>query len=225
MKNIFFLFFFTLLQFSIMAQDKATLIYIGDPMCSWCYGFSPEFSKATETLKDKVDVQLVMGGLRPYNQETMSDLGDFLKEHWEHVNEASGQPFNYDILKETAMKYDTEPICRANVIARELNPDVAWKFFKLSQIAFYKDNKDPNTLTTMLGIAKECALPLDRFEKMFLSDKWKEKVKLDFQYSADLGVRGFPSVVLKKGEQYYLVMNGYAKSEAVVKAVGEALAR
>ena len=225
MKNLFFLFLFTLLQFSIMAQDKATLIYVGDPMCSWCYGFSPEFSKATEALKDKVDVQLVMGGLRPYNQETMADLADFLKGHWEHVNESSGQAFSYDILANKEMKYDTEPICRANVIARELNPAEAWKFFKLSQIAFYKDNKDPNQLQTMLDIAKDCNLPLDDFEKMFLSDEWKEKVKADFQYSTDLGVRGFPSVVLKKGEQYYLVVNGYAKSEAVVNAVGEALAR
>ncbi len=225
MKYIFILSFFTLLQFSTMAQDKATLIYIGDPMCSWCYGFSPEFSKATEQLGDKVDLQLVMGGLRPYNQESMADLGDFLKEHWEHVNEASNQPFYYEILKEKEMKYDTEPICRANVIARELNPEKAWQFFKLSQIAFYKDNQDPNQLKTMLEVAKACELPLDKFEEMFVSDEWKEKVKDDFQYSADLGVRGFPSVVLKKGEQYFMVVNGYAKAGAVVKAVEEVLAQ
>lgn len=208
-----------------MAQDKATLIYIGDPMCSWCYGFSPEFSKATEELGDKVNVQLVMGGLRPFNQQPMAELGDFLKEHWEHVNEASGQPFSYEILQDTEMKYDTEPICRANVVARDLNPDTAWKFFKLSQIAFYKDNKDPNKLQTMLDVAKQCDLPLDKFEEMFLSDDYRKKTMADFQYSADLGIRGFPSVVMKKGEQYYLVMNGYAKADAVVKAVGEVLAK
>jgi len=225
MKNLLIFSFITLLQFTTMAQDKATLIYIGDPMCSWCYGFSPEFSKAAEMLDDKVEVQLVMGGLRPYNQEPMAKLGDFLKEHWEHVNEASGQPFNYEILKDTEMKYDTEPICRANVIARELNPKTAWKFFKLSQIAFYKDNKDPNILSTMLGVAKECDLPLDQFEEMYESEEWKTKVKLDFQYSADLGVRGFPSVVLKKGDQHFLVVNGYAKAEAVVDVVIRALAQ
>ncbi|MBK9151344.1 MAG: hypothetical protein IPM26_10245 [Saprospiraceae bacterium] len=31
---------------SIQAEsNKDTLIYVGDPMCSWCYGFSPKVDK------------------------------------------------------------------------------------------------------------------------------------------------------------------------------------
>ncbi|MFQ5523922.1 MAG: DsbA family protein, partial [Acidimicrobiia bacterium] len=37
------------------------LIYVGDPMCSWCWGFAPEI----EDLADEYPVEVVVGGLRP----------------------------------------------------------------------------------------------------------------------------------------------------------------
>ena len=75
------------LNYAIMSQTK--LIYIADPMCSWCYGFSNELSTAIDNLGDKVELQLIMGGLRPYNTETIQDLGEFLRGHWKHVEERS----------------------------------------------------------------------------------------------------------------------------------------
>ncbi|MEJ6694109.1 MAG: hypothetical protein QNL00_10970, partial [Saprospiraceae bacterium] len=67
------------------AQDKPTLIYVGDPMCSWCYGFSHEIEDAITELGEEIQLEVVMGGLRPYNTQTMADLKDFLSDHWKHV--------------------------------------------------------------------------------------------------------------------------------------------
>ena len=44
------------------------LIYIADPMCSWCYGFGPELSKLLARHPDAT-VDVVMGGLRPFNTQ------------------------------------------------------------------------------------------------------------------------------------------------------------
>ena len=33
---------------SNLNAQRDTLIYIGDPMCSWCYGFAPEMDKILE---------------------------------------------------------------------------------------------------------------------------------------------------------------------------------
>jgi len=67
MKKILFtitLFLTMSIAATISAQDKS-IIYIGDPMCSWCYGFGPEISKIKAEFPE-VDFQIVMGGLRPY---------------------------------------------------------------------------------------------------------------------------------------------------------------
>ena len=43
------------------SQDKPTLIYIGDPMCSWCYGFGHEIEDVITELGENVQLEMVMG--------------------------------------------------------------------------------------------------------------------------------------------------------------------
>lgn len=51
------------------------LIYVADPMCSWCYGFGPQLAdlraRLADTLGAPVPVTLVTGGLRPGQREPL----------------------------------------------------------------------------------------------------------------------------------------------------------
>lgn len=222
MKNILFLLTFLTFQSSCMSQEKATLIYVGDPMCSWCYGFAPELSKAIESLDESVDIQVVMGGLRPYNTQKMTDLATFLKEHWEDVNARSGQPFSYDILKEN-YAYDTEPPSRACVVVRAMKPELELAFFKALQPLFYVDNKNMNVVESYLPLVKEMGLDVNEFKTKFASEEMKRAVKADFEFAGSIGVRGFPAMVLKKGEEYIMISNGYTTAAQIVKSVERVL--
>ena len=202
-----------------MAQDKPTLIYVGDPMCSWCYGFSPEFSEAVDKLDEKVELEMVMGGLRPYNKQTMKDLDDFLTHHWEEVSERSGQPFKYDILKDYTFVYDTEPACRAVRVVRDLAPEKELAFFKAIQTAFYYENKNTGEIDTYLEICEKMDIDSKAFSSAFDSDKMKAAVREDFTASAEMGVRGFPTVILKKDGKYIMISSGYTTAENVVQKV------
>lgn len=222
-SNFFIISFLLLFQISSMSQSKAKLIYFGDPLCSWCYGFSPEMSEALDSLAEEVDFQLVMGGLRPYNTETMADLGDFLQHHWEDVNERSGQPFSYGILKDKTFVYDTEPACRAVVLMRELKPASEFEFFKQVQTEFYKENKNTNLTETFAELAEDFGLDKTDFAKKFESDEFKEKVKKDFSYSQNVGVRSFPTLVLQNGDDLYLIAQGYVKAETIIEKCEQVL--
>jgi len=142
---------------NLMAQEKdnskATLIYIGDPMCSWCYGFAPEIEKIEQHFGE-LNFEVVLGGLRPYSKQTMSELSDFLKEHWLEIEEETHQPFGYDILEKSDYVYDTEPASRAVEVARQMKPAVTLTFFKAVQTAFYHQNKSTHDINTYLDIAK-----------------------------------------------------------------------
>lgn len=208
---------------SVMAQTKATLIYVGDPMCSWCYGFAEEINKAVEDLKDKADFQLVMGGLRPYNTETMADLGDFLKHHWEQVNQRSGQPFKYDILSDKTFVYDTEPPSRAVIVMRKLKPEAELAFFKQVQRAFYMHNKNTNLVDTYLELANEFGVDPKVFQKEFESEEMKSAAKAEFAQAAAMGVRSFPTVLLRVGESLAIIANGYTTAQRIESAVEEQL--
>ena len=47
-------------------QRPATLHYVGDPMCSWCWGLSAELKQiALHCQKQGIGFSVTMGGLRP----------------------------------------------------------------------------------------------------------------------------------------------------------------
>ena len=50
------------------------LIYIADPMCSWCYGFAKTVDELLADPGDAAPLQLalVMGGLRPFTTEPIA---------------------------------------------------------------------------------------------------------------------------------------------------------
>ena len=220
-KNILFSFFLTLSTTIMAAQNDSLpqLIYVGDPMCSWCYGFGPEMQKALDSLDNKVQFSVVMGGLRPYNTERIADMHDFLKEHWEHVHAASGQPFNFAILSDTTLIYDTEPACRAVVIARSMQPATAFAFFKDVQYAFYFKNKDIRQPEAYRSICAKHDINYDLFAEKFSDEKSRKLSEKDFERTAELGVRGFPTLLLQHSGKTHVITRGYEKAEKVVEAV------
>ena len=59
------------------------LIYVADPMCSWCWGFSPVIDRITPMLRDRAAIRVLPGGdygfaFNPHLQN-MRDLELFVK--------------------------------------------------------------------------------------------------------------------------------------------------
>ena len=194
------------------------IIYFGDPLCSWCYGFAGEITKVVEHFKSELGFELVMGGLRPFGTEKMSELSQILKHHWEQVHERSGASFRFELLKSKSFIYDTEPPSRAVVAMQHLNPAESFNFYKDIQTAFYYNNQDTNNLETYKSLLEGRASK-EEFESAYNSEKIKNETKEMFRYSQQLGVRGFPSTVLLLNEQLYLVANGYIESGPLIENI------
>ena len=83
-------------------------------------------------------------------------------------------------------------------------------------------NRNINLLETFLEVADEFGMDKSRFEELFESEEAKYATKTDFQLSSEMGIKGFPSVVVKLGKQFYMISNGYrefADLEEVYKNV------
>jgi putative protein-disulfide isomerase len=89
------------------------MIYIADPMCSWCYGFHPAISAFAERFAAELPLRLMMGGLRAGNREAMGAADkDYVRQAWARVGAATGQPFDMSFFAREDFTYDTEPACR-----------------------------------------------------------------------------------------------------------------
>jgi putative protein-disulfide isomerase len=191
------------------------IIYVGDPMCSWCWGFSPVVDSIIEHFALKLPVFTVLGGLRAGNSEIMDDrLRGFLRHHWEQVNKYTGQPFSFGFLERESFIYDTGPSCRATVAMRLMRPEFTFQFFKSIQQAFYAENRDPTSPETFADLAESFfKIARGEFLKTYNSDRAKDETLDDFRYARTLGITGFPSVLLKDENGYKLLTSGYQSFE------------
>ena len=203
----------------MMAQSDAKIIYVGDPMCSWCYGIAPEFSKLMEEYDQQLEFELVLGGLRPYNKQVMTELKDFLTGHWDEVHERSGQEFTYKILDSTSITYDTEPPSRAAIVVRQLSPENEIAFFKKSQVLFYKENKNMHLAESYYSLLDEYGINRDEFTNLFDSDEMKRKIKDDFYRASSLGVNSFPTILLEYNGKLTPIAKGYSTAEKMIERV------
>lgn len=201
----------------------ASLIYIADPMCSWCYGFGPELAVLLAGLPD-TPLEIVVGGLRPYNTKVMDEeLKTTLLTHWRHVEEASGLPFAYDGLARAGFIYDTEPACRAVVVARMLAPLATLDVFHAIQRGFYAEGLDVTRGDILAQVAATAlttaGFPIDAagFQAAWEGEAARTATHADFTQTQHWGVSGFPTLVLARGGKLDLVTSGYVRTEAMVE--------
>ncbi|MGE5096276.1 MAG: DsbA family protein [Betaproteobacteria bacterium] len=197
------------------------LLYVGDPMCSWCYGFGPQLRTLLASRRD-VELDLLMGGLRPFNREPMSDaFRAMLREHWDHVANASGLPLDPAALQIEGFHYDTEPACRAVVTTRRLDPSKAFDYYGAVQAAFYRDAKDVTRAETLAGIAAEHGFDARVFAAELESEDARADTRRDFEETQRLGVGGFPTLAVGYGDDLFLVASGFVTAAVLEQRLAE----
>lgn len=196
------------------------LIYVGDPMCSWCWGIAPELDSLLSSFPD-LQLRIVVGGLRPGpNAQTVGpELAGYLAHHWEEVEARSGQPFDRTLLERHGWSYDTEPACRAVVVMRELAPHETFRFFKRLQRAFYAEGRpvwDPDAYGRLIeGFDVDASEFLDAFgSQKAIKATWQ-----DFSLARSWGINGFPTIVFRQGSTGQIIARGYTTADAMRSAI------
>ena len=194
-----------------MDHAKARLVYFADPMCSWCYGFSPVIAALAERFEERLPLQLVMGGLRAGNTAPMRpEDKDYIRSAWTRVGAATGQPFDMAFFEREGFTYDTEPACRAVVAARRLMPRMALPFMARIQQAFYAENRDMTSAAAISEVAEGAGFDRARFGATFAAPETRNETSRDFLTAQALGIHGFPTLIAGSEERgYALLSNGF----------------
>ena len=198
------------------SKTRDEFIYVGDVMCSWCWGFAPTLTKLTENFQ--IPMRVVNGGLRPGDSaEALDDrMAGFLGHHWDQVSEASGQPFDRGFLdRRDGWIYDTELPAIAVSTMRQADEPSTLEFFSRLQQAFYAegiDVTDPAEYETLLD-----GFPVDKsgFLTEMATTEMKWKAWEDFEESRAMGITGFPALLLRLDGEHIIVTRGYAPYESL----------
>jgi putative protein-disulfide isomerase len=200
-------------------MDGPHLIYFADPMCSWCYGFSPVIADIRAAFGRALPVRLVMGGLRPGTDTPMTERAKTeIRTHWTHVHEASGLPFDGAVLDRPGFLYDTDPAARAVVRMRREDPELALTYLARLQRAFYAEARDVTDPEVLADLAAEFGLEREAFLADFDTDDLKQETWRDYGTSQRAGVTGFPTLVAGPSAEgtYGVVTRGFQPGSQVL---------
>lgn len=199
-------------------MDGPHLIYFSDPMCSWCYGFSPAIAEIRRAFGRGLPIRLVMGGLRPGTDTPMTTAARLeVTTHWRHVHDASGLPFDETALKE-GFVYDTDPAARAVVVMRGQDQDLALTYLARVQQAFYVEARDVTDGAVLADLAADVGADREAFLARWSSEAAKQETWADYAVSQRAGVTGFPTLVAGPNAEgvFGVVTRGYAPPDQVV---------
>ncbi len=196
-------------------------LYVADPMCSWCYGFAPVIERIAIHFEERVPVKVMVGGLRAGNTQAMRQQDkDYIRNAWGKVGPATGRSFDMRFFEREGFVYDTEPACRAVVTARHLAPEKALAFKGRISEAFYGNNRDMTDTDEIAAVARDAGFDEMTFRAAFLSPDVRNDTFRDFLSAKQMGVEGFPCLLLGDGSgSYALVTNGYRPIDGMIEGI------
>lgn len=203
------------------------LIYVADPMCSWCWGFRPTIEAVHSELDrlGNLEISYVMGGLAPDSQEPMpAETQAYVQDQWRKVTAETGATFNWDFWKVCKPRRSTYPACRAVIAAERQGKGRA--MFNAVQEAYYQEARNPSDLATLSAVAAETGLDRAVFDADIQSAGVEADLQAGFDTRRSLRANEFPTLILQTGEAAgVLLAKGYGDARTVVDRLHAALAQ
>lgn len=195
--------------------------YVGDPMCSWCWGLAPVLQELAEYCAGHgIVFTVTVGGLRPGGGDLWNEsFTAFLRHEWQTISRVTGQPFGFSLLERERFDYDTEPACRAVVVMDGLlgagkaggrsDGRLLLNFFAAIQRKFYVDGADPKEVDFYRDICPQVGVSFEHFSTVFQSEEAKRQTRVQFERCRNWGVRGFPSILVDDRGRIGVLASGY----------------
>ncbi len=195
------------------------LWYFADPMCSWCWGFSPVIESVRDEYRERMKIALVLGGLRHETTPMTAAQRDDILHHWHQVHARTGQPFRFENALPDGFVYDTEPASRAVAAVGGLDPALVFPLFKAIQAAFYAEGRDVTRPGVLADLVAGLGVDVAAFQSAFDSDAARSRTQAHFRQARQAGVRGFPALILQQDAQLHSVSNGCQSLDTVRAAL------
>ncbi|WP_324676142.1 DsbA family protein [Hymenobacter sp. GOD-10R] len=207
--------------------DLPDLLYIYDPLCSWCYGMTPVVQRIQAEFEGRVNVSILNGGMMVGEQVgPIRTNWPTIKANLATIEKVTGVRFSRafrQLGEEGSYVQDSDLPCRALAVFRQL--DVTQKralnFAHVIQRALFEDGKDLNNPSTYDALVTPFGIETKTFQQLLATAQ--KAVRQEFAAVAQIGVKGFPTSILRMGSQGYLLARGFQRYEVFASGLEIAL--
>jgi len=203
-------------------MSEKRLVYVHDPLCGWCYGFSPVVKQLHDATRRRARWEILAGGMVLGDRVgPIGRLSEFLKQALPRVEGTTGvrfgEAFTTDVLDRGTLVLSSMEPSRALQAVKILAPDRAVAFAAGVQKALYEDGLDVTSLG-VLGDVAECVRVVG-FEIEYLKTETYEKTMEEFRRVSEMGVTGFPTLLGFEEEECHVFSRGWAPFDRVFESV------
>ena len=202
---------------------KPILIYCYDAYCGWCYGFGPVIKKLDAEYRDKLDVEVLSGGMM-VGKEVMpiEKIGPYIQTSYKRVEALTGIQFGEDFLwhihnpDKSDWVMNSEKPAIALCILKELYPEKQLDFATDLQYALNYEGRDLDDDEAYRHLIDKYNMQPDDFYTKLRSGEYKEMAYYEFALMKQLQVTGFPAVFIQTAEtKFIMIAGGYTPFDEI----------
>lgn len=210
---------------------KSTIIYCYDAYCGWCYGFSNVIKKIATDYTDKLDVEVLSGGMMT-GEEVMpiEKIAPFIQTSYKRVEELTGIKFGDDFLwhinnpDKSDWVMNSEKPAIALCIVKEYYPERQLEFATDLQYALNYEGRDLDDDEAYRHLLDKYNIQPEAFYSKLNTDEYKEMAYYEFALMKQLQVNGYPTVFIQTGElKFVMVARGYTPYEDLRQRIDQVL--
>jgi putative protein-disulfide isomerase len=202
---------------------KPVLYYCYDAYCGWCYGFSPVIKQIAEEYKDKLEIEVLSGGMMiDEGVMPIEKIAPFIQTGYKRVEELSGIKFGEDFLwhinnpDKSDWVMNSEKPAIALCILKEYYPERQLEFATDLQYALNYEGRDLDDDEAYRHLLDKYNIQAEAFYNKLADTEYKEMGRYEFALMKQLQVSGYPTVFVQTGETKFMtVARGYTAYEDV----------
>jgi len=196
------------MEFIDFSAPKKTveLYYVTDPICSHCWALEPVLRKFSDQYGQYFNMQTLMGGLLEKWGDDPVDPANGISGpadvagHWREVGEHSRMPIDGTVWYDNPIASSFIP-SRVYKVIQEINPELANTFLRRAREELFAFNKNIAQDELLIDLVNRVGLDGEEIVNRSKLPEANTSLQEDFQLVRELGVRGFPTIVLVNEEQ------------------------
>ncbi|MGD7731590.1 DsbA family protein [Propionibacteriaceae bacterium G57] len=207
-------------------NTRARVTYAFDAYCGWCYGFGPGLREFAEQNADRIELQVLSGGL--FTGPQAQPIGAFphIRGANERISKLTHVSFGdgyQDVLEDGTRVMDSTDPATGLVALRQQAPGRQAEIAGAIQRAWYVDGRDLSDVKVYRDIATELGLDADAVEAAYLGPATRAQAEGDFQEVRELGVDSYPTLLLHTETGVHRLGGAVSKAANLTKALNQHL--
>ncbi len=203
---------------------RPKIVFVTDPMCSWCWGMASEIERARIDGADEFEFELLLGGI---NVQSTLPVTDFARSRlalvWRSVREVTDAQFGAG-LPSGAFVYNSTRACVAMEAVRSLRGAPPFDYLLRLQRQFFVEGVDVTNVAVLRDEAAALGIEPDAFDAAMQSRWVRTRARDGFALAKSYGTAALPSVLLEVRSGVRLIAGGYVDAPTLLGAVREHVA-